>query len=317
MARHNRDFDRSANDDAPAQPGPPVIDATEPPIETGTTPLDLEQLPFAVDGGSRLVDYAAMDRKDTTYVNPEYVRPETLDPYGFRDLSVLETLYGAPRRAPADSALEAFAHALRRFARMALWSLPAGALCVALGAAGGWPTSAAPTTGNPRTWFVLTLVGLILTVLGVVALAALLGPTPGAWWAAAGLVAMVAGSLLLAPVLALVGLVRPVGPDLGEGIVPVLEAQVLDSATARWLGVLGLVLIAVAGLALGCGVLATRILNRTDGWLILVAVTLAVTGAYVGWQFLLVLAGMALLAASLGLAWTASRLTPDGALREF
>ena len=146
------------------------------------------------------------------------------------------------------------------------------------------------------------------------ALAALLGPTPGSWWATAGLVAMVAGSLLLAPVLALVGLVRPVGPGLG--VVPALEAQVLDSATARWLGVLGLVLIAVAGLALGCGVLATGILNRTDGWLI-IAVALAVVGAYVGWQFLLVLAGMALLASSLGLAWTASRLTPDGALREF
>jgi hypothetical protein len=81
--------------------------------------------------------------------------------------------------------------------------------------------------------------------------------------------------------------------------------------------VLGLVLIAVAGLALGCGVLATRTMNRADGWLILVAVALAVAGAYVGWQFLLVLAGMALLAASLGIAWTASRLTPDGALREF
>jgi hypothetical protein len=63
-------------------------------------------------------------------------------------------------------------------------------------------------------------------------------------------------------------------------------------------------------------ILASEVLNRFDGWLVLAGVGVAVVGAYLSWPFLLTLACMALLAAALGVAWNASRLTADGHLQE-
>ena len=74
----------------------------------------------------------------------------------------------------------------------------------------------------------------------------------------------------------------------------------------------GLILLSVGWLAFGCAVLASGVLNRVDGYLVLCAVAIGVLAAYLSWQFLITVAAMVLLAAGLGLAWTASRLTPDG-----
>ena len=63
-------------------------------------------------------------------------------------------------------------------------------------------------------------------------------------------------------------------------------------------------------------ILASEVLNRFDGWLVLGGVGVAVIGAYLSWEFMLTLACMALLAAALGVAWNASRLTPDGHLQD-
>jgi hypothetical protein len=262
------------------------------------------------------VDVAAQERTHPAYLNAAYPLSEDIEPSAYRERALFDALQVGPRQVLADRALRIWARALRRFARAVVWATPIGAICIAVGAAGGWPTPAAPTDGNPGMWLILTLSGLILVVIGVVGLASLMAPTDGGPWAAGAVVALVAGSLLLAPVLGLVAVARPAGPRLADGAAAQLEAQVMQTASVRWLGVSGLALIAVAGVVLACGILATRILNRADGWLVLFAVALAVTSAYAGWQFLLVLAGMALLAAALGLAWTASRLTPDGALVE-
>ena len=318
MPKRSKEFDRSsANDGARrsredgATP-PPVVEART--IDPAGAPVEGDLVAGNDEESPRAVDYVALDRSEPWYLNAAYTQPEQLDQYAYRELGLFDGLPVGPRQLAADRALRIWARALRRFARAAVWALPCGAIGVALGAAGGWPTPEAPASGNPGTWLILTIAGLILVVIGVVGLASLMASTAGGPWAAGAVVAMVAGSLLLAPVLGLVALVRPAGPRLADGVAAHLEAQVMQATSVRWLGVTGLALVAVAGLALGCGVLATRILNRADGWLVLIAVALAVTSAYSGWQFLLVLSGMALLAASLGLAWTASRLTPDGAV---
>jgi hypothetical protein len=326
MPKRSKEFDRSTNDGArrsrEEDGGHPVApDAAPPPILEARTvdpteaPVEADLVAGTDEEPPRAVDYVAL-APEPSYLNAAYTRPEQIDPYPYRDLSLFDGLPVSHRQLVADRALRIWARALRRFARAAVWALPLGAIGVALGAAGGWPTPAAPTSGNPGTWLILTIAGLTLVVIGVVGLASLMAPTAGGPWAAGAVVAMVAGSLLLAPVLGLVALVRPAGPRLADGAAAHLEAQVMQAASARWLGVSGLALIAVAGLALGCGILATRVLNRGDGWLVLIAVALAVVSAYAGWQFLLVLSGMALLAAALGLAWTASRLTPDGAVND-
>ena len=73
-----------------------------------------------------------------------------------------------------------------------------------------------------------------------------------------------------------------------------------------------LALLVVGWLALGCAVLASSVLNRVDGYLMVCGVGIAIAAAYASLQFLITISAMVLLAAGLGLCCTASRLTPDG-----
>ena len=66
--------------------------------------------------------------------------------------------------------------------------------------------------------------------------------------------------------------------------------------------------------ALGLSLLAANVMNRVDGWLMGGGVAVAATAGFLSWDFLLTIATMMFLAASLGAAWTASRLTADGQL---
>jgi hypothetical protein len=224
---------------------------------------------------------------------------------------------------PADLAADlAWGRALRRFARDAVWALPVGAICLALTGIWGWPTPTREPSGqSPGTWLVVTLLGLVLGLVGVLGLAALLSPTAARPWALAAVVGMLAGTVLVAPVLGVVALARPsvsrATDHLGPILTAHLEARFFDNAVSRWLAVGGLALLAAGWLALGCAVLACRVLNRFDGAVVLLSVALAVLGAYLSWQFLTVLAAMGLLAAGLGLAWTAARLTPDTGAPEY
>jgi Amt family ammonium transporter len=353
MAKHSKSDEAGDSVNGASPPRVPVIDATVGPAEiapgSGPPPGDR----------ARLVDYAAMDRKDAEYLNLEYTRGEyvgvnagttypSVDPSDpsdpsdrgsdpgsraapaapgdgvdvspYPDLALMAGLIGAPYRGPTDPEITAWARSLRRFARFGVWTLPFAAICVALGVVREWPTAAEPATASAGSWLVLTVSALVLMVVGVVSVGALLAATAGRWWAVASVLSVIAGSLLLAPVLGLMGLARPVAPQLeqqfGVGVGAGLETRLFDTTIARWFGVSGLVLLCVAGIALGLAILASRVLDRSDGWLVLVAVGVGVGAAYVGWQFLLVVAAMVLLAAWLGLAWTASRLTPDGVLRE-
>jgi membrane protein implicated in regulation of membrane protease activity len=85
----------------------------------------------------------------------------------------------------------------------------------------------------------------------------------------------------------------------------------IDNAV-RWLLVGGLSLLGAGVCLLGIAVLASGLFARFDGYLLVVGAGFAVFASWASWQFLLVIAAIVLLAAGLGLAWTASRVTPDG-----
>lgn len=211
----------------------------------------------------------------------------------------------------AEVADAGWARELRRLGRIGVWGLPLAAISLALSALWGWPEPGV-ASARPGTWLLVTLAGLILGVIGTVSLMTLLAATPGRRWSMIGMVATVVGAMLLAPVLGVIGLARPAVTNASARIPAVagsLHANLIDGTVARWLTVGGLTLLAV-GLALtGIAVLASQVMTRVDGYLILLATALASVAAWGGWQVLLVIAGMILLAAGLGVAWTAARLS--------
>jgi hypothetical protein len=211
-----------------------------------------------------------------------------------------------------------WAATLRQFGRISVWSLPVGALLLALSGMWGWPTPTTDPVGrSPGTWLVFTVFGLLFALVGVLALTALMSASPGRMWAMLGLGTSLAGTVLLVPVLGVMGLARPavtrLNAQLGPQVAAQLESRFFGGAVSRWLGVGGLVLLSVGCLALGCAVLASRLLNRIDGFMLFGVVGVSIAAAYAHWQFLVVIAAMLLLAAGLGLAFTAARLTQDGA----
>ena len=201
-------------------------------------------------------------------------------------------------------------HGYGRFARAVTWAFPVGLAVLALAGVWGWPTPTDEGEQSPGTWLVCTLFGLVLVLIGVLALTALLSLTPGAGWAMAAVVLVLPGTVLLAAVLGVVGLARPAASRLA--LSGRLEGPFFDGAVTRWLAVGGFVLLAAGWLCLAVGVLAAGVLNRIDGALRAGTVAVATIAAYAHLQFLVVIAAMLALAAGLGLAFTASRLNPDG-----
>jgi hypothetical protein len=216
---------------------------------------------------------------------------------------------------------ERWAASLRSVARAAVWALPVAALLLALSAVFGWPTETSESIiVSPGTWVVVTALGLGLWLIGVVGLAALSVYTRVRPWGYVAVAASALGVALLAPLVGAVGLARPaitravVATDdariaeVGDDI----HARLLDHAVGRSLLVGGGVLLAVGAFAVAGCILGSRVLQRHDGWLVLLGLGIAVLAVFLSWEFLLVLAGMVILAGTLGLAYTVSRLTPDG-----
>jgi hypothetical protein len=245
---------------------------------------------------------------------------EVADPYGaYVDDTVLGGLHyraAAPRQPVGDIQ---WSRALRRFAQASIWCLPAAVLTLALASVWGWPTPTSETSGaSPGTWLMMSLLGLGLWLAGVVALAALVAATGLRPWGIVAVLATIAGTVFVAPVLGVIGLARPAvlrtAEVIGADPAGSLQAQFLDGAVGRWLIVCGFALLGLGAIAVAGTILGSRVLNRIDGWLVLGAVTVAALAAYLSWEFLLTLAAMVMLAATLGLAWTVSRLSPDGGL---
>ena len=76
--------------------------------------------------------------------------------------------------------------------------------------------------------------------------------------------------------------------------------------------VLGAALLAIGAIAVAGTILGSRVLQRHDAWLMLMGIGIAIAAAYLSWPFLFTLAAMVALAGGLGLAYTVSRIGPDG-----
>jgi hypothetical protein len=238
-----------------------------------------------------------------------------------RDSDDASVWVDAPDTGPTDDGarrtLDAAWERSLRFARSAMWALPAGAFGFAVTGVWGWPTpTAGPAGQSPGAWLVTAVLSLALALVGAVALAALLSATPGRKPAAAALVSMLTGTVVFVPVLGLIGVARPAIARLPAQIRPEvagsLDGRLLDGLVVRWLGIGGLVLIGAGWALMGAAVLVSGMLNRVDGLMLLLSVSVAVGSAYLDWPFLLVVAAMIMVAAGLGLSWTAWRLTPAG-----
>ncbi|HEY7226490.1 MAG TPA: hypothetical protein VH561_23190 [Micromonosporaceae bacterium] len=225
----------------------------------------------------------------------------------------------APRVPVAD---ERWASSLRGFARAAVWLLPVAVILLALSGVFGWPTNTTePSLVSPGTWVVVTALGLGLWLVGVAALAALAATSRVRQWGSMAVVASALGVAMLGPVVGAVGFGRPAihrtalsvenDPNIA-GAAGQMQQSLLSNAAARWLLVAGVVLLAIGVVAVAVTILGSRVLQRHDGWLMLIGIGIAIVAAFLSWNFLLPLAAMVMLAGALGLAYTVSRIAPDG-----
>jgi hypothetical protein len=224
----------------------------------------------------------------------------------------------APRQVIGD---ERWAGSLRAFARIAIWCLPAAALALALSTIFGWPKANRSTSlVSPGTWVLFTLIGLALWAAGVTALAALAAGTRTRPWGFVAVPAAITGAVAISPAVGIAGLARPVISQATQSVqndsriadvASAIQTQLL-SGTGRLLLVTGGVLLAISAVAVAGAVLGSRVLSGHDAWLIIAALLLTGGAAYLSWDFLYPLAAMVLLAGTLGLAYTVSRIAPDG-----
>jgi hypothetical protein len=235
------------------------------------------------------------------------------DPWATAPLSHVDGVAYAPQSpawtepawtevAAVQPKLPAWFGRTRRWIRAGVWALPVAAIALAI--AGIWGTEGS-NGASPGSWLVLTAAGLALAVLGAVCLTALLVTTPGRRWGLAGLVGVVTGTVVFAPTLGVIGLARPAASHLG--VIAAFDAELAAGSAWRWLGMSGMLLLALGWTLLALGIVASRRFSRADGFLILAAIALALLGSAL--EIFVVLAALSLLAAGLGLAWSAIRWT--------
>jgi Amt family ammonium transporter len=208
-----------------------------------------------------------------------------------RPLRVAPAWVGAARRGQDDHLLPVrealWIWSVRRYARLALWALPAGAALY------GWTTLGVPTPPGPLV--VRLLAGWLGTV-AMIALAGLLAGSRGRRAAAAGLLVGLAGLILLLPVTAL-------PPGAAPDGIPV---------TAQSVHTLALVAAGVSGtgwLLLGWAVFRSGLVNPADGILLMLAAVSIGAGSYAV-PPLPTVGALLLVAAGMGIAWTGHRLIP-------
>ena len=177
---------------------------------------------------------------------------------------------------------------VRRFARNALWSLPVAAIAY------GWTTFG--DVSRPEQFYAV-LAAAWLSLVAMVAIAALLAGTRTRRTAIAGLLLGFLGTIVLLPLMAL-----PPDTALAGGTVP-----------ADRIGPLGIGAAMVAGggwLLLGWAVLRSKLLNPADGILLMIAAVSVGAGTFAA-DPLPTVGALLSLAAGMGLAWTGGRLVPS------
>jgi len=209
-----------------------------------------------------------------------------------RPLRVAPAWVGAARPSATDHHLLPVQEAVwiwsvRRYARNALWALPAGAALY------GWSTLGVPAPPGPLV--VEVTAGWLCTV-AMIALAGLLAGSRTRRPAAAGLLTGLAGAVLWLPLIAL---------RSGTG----LEAAGVTAGQVRAASLVAAGFMGTGWLLLGWAVLRSKLVNPADGVLLILAAVSIGVGSYAV-RPLPTVGALLLLAAGMGLAWTGSRLIP-------
>jgi Amt family ammonium transporter len=176
---------------------------------------------------------------------------------------------------------------VRRYARVSLWALPAGAALY------GWSTLGVATPPGP---LVVELAAGWLCTIAMIGLAGLLAGSRTGRSALLGLLIGLAGAVLLVPLSALP---PDTAPD-GSGL-PAVQVHTATLVAAAIMG--------AGWLLLGWAVFRSRLVNPADGVLLMLAALVIGAGPYAV-RPLPTLGALLLLAAGMGLAWTGSRLIP-------
>jgi len=204
-----------------------------------------------------------------------------------RPLRVAPAWVGAARSADNGHAFPVrdavWIWSVRRYARVALWALPLAAVLY------GWSTLHA----GP---LLMELAAGWLSMIAMIAVAALLAGSRTRRCAVAGLVIGLAGSSLLLPLAALPAGVAPDGSPLTAG-----QVHTAALATAAIVG--------TGWLLLGWAVFRSRLVNPADGILLMLAAATIGAGGY-PIKLVPTVGALLLLAAGMGLAWTGTRLIP-------
>ena len=197
---------------------------------------------------------------------------------------------GARSHAPAEHLLPVreavWIWSVRRYARVSLWALPAGAALY------GWATLGIATPSP----LLLELAAGWLCAVAMIGLAGLLAGSRTRRPALAGLLTGLAGFVLMLPLAAL-----PTGTGLADAGID--AGQVHTAA---------LVAAAVTGtgwLLLGWAVFRSKLVNPADGILLMLAAVSVGAGSYAV-RPLPTVGALLLLAAGMGIAWTGNRLIP-------
>lgn len=176
---------------------------------------------------------------------------------------------------------------VRRYARLALWALPAAALL------DGWAALGVKAPPGPLA---VQLAADWLSTIAMIALAGLLAGTRTRRPALAGLLIGLAGVMLTLPLAAL-----PPGTPAEGAPLTLAQLHLADMIAAGTSG--------AGWLLLGWAVFRSRLVNPADGILLMLAAAVLGAGVYAK-QPLPTVGALLLLAAGTGLAWTGARLIP-------
>ena len=209
-----------------------------------------------------------------------------------RPLRVAPAWVGAARSGVTDDHLLPVREAVwiwsvRRYARVALWALPAGALLL------GWNSLGVATPPGP---LVVRLAAGWLCTVAMIALAGLLAGSRTRRPALLGLLVGLAGSVMLLPLAA-----------LPAGTAP--DGSPLPAAGVHTASLIGAAVLGAGWLLLGWAVFRSKLVNPADGVLLMLAAVSIGAGSYAV-RPLPTVGALLLLAAGMGIAWTGGRLIP-------
>ncbi len=217
-----------------------------------------------------------------------------------------------------------WAQTLRRFGRYAVWALPIYAILAGLGVLHRDPAFSTDRAHYARyldderfspAHLTYSAGAAFFGLVALIGITALLAGVRGRRLAAAGLILGIAGAAVLLPEVGTLVVRQEAARTAlvhGELSRVAINAQ-LRGGTGSVVVLAGACALTLAWILVGVAVWRSRVLQRADGVLLIISAPLLYLGGFV-LHMLPVLGAMLLLAAGIGLGWTATRLTPEGTL---